>query len=184
MQTKDHLLRLSRKSPECIWMNLAVGAVRRNQWSLVMTKSVYQGRRAIITQLVWPNWHHPVPRASISSKAVFSQHEFTFSITSSCQKFVNSKSTSLVIHLRLPLPYSHGWWHLFWLLAAKYSFVQVSWLWRHLFLVTPFFHCWDQQVFSPTHRIITWDYFMEIMLHLSVVITRTARKQLATFFSW
>lgn len=42
-------------------------------------------------------WHHIVPRASTSSKAVLSQHEFTFSITSSCQKFVNSKSSSLVI---------------------------------------------------------------------------------------
>lgn len=115
--------------------------------------------------------HHPVPRASASSKAVFSQHEFTLSITSSCQNFVNSKSTSLVTHLRLPLPYSHGWRHLFWLLATKYSFVQVSWLWR-LFLVTPFSHCWDQQFFSPMHRVIAWDYLVEIVLHLSVVITR------------
>lgn len=104
--------------------------------------------------------HHPVPRASTFSKVIFSPDEFTLSITSCCQKFVNSKSTSLIIHLRFSLPYSHGWWHLFRLLATKYNFVQVSWLWRHLFLVTSFSHCWDQQFFHQCtgflHEIILW----------------------------
>lgn len=51
-------------------------------------------------------WHDPVPRASSSSKFLFSQHEFTCATASSCQRFVRSKSTSLVIHLKLSVIFS------------------------------------------------------------------------------